>query len=202
MGIICLTKDNTLVEKLITLYGRRNVKLVTDVQLLRKDDLDSAEALIVDLKYNELSESNRLLVPIIALAEIPSFKEALVLLQRGVRGYGNRHMRQENLDQAVESAKGGQIWFPPSIITQLIDMVGPVNSTSLNNTLLTSLSKREQEVAHFVAEGLSNQEIADKMFVTLRTIKAHLTSIYNKTGLRNRLELGISINNPKDNVIG
>lgn len=202
MSIICLSKDNSLIEKLIALYDRRNVKPIADVQLLRNYDFNSAEALIVDLKYNELSESSRLPLPIVALAEVPTFKEALALLQRGVRGYGNRQMRQENLEQVVESAKGGQIWFPPSIITQLIDMVGPVNSSSLNNTLLSSLSKREQEVAHFVAEGLSNQEIADKLFVTLRTIKAHLTSIYNKTGLRNRLELGISINNPKENVIG
>ncbi len=202
MGIICLSKDTTLVEKLISLYGAEKVMSVESVHLLSKDDFHIAEALVVDLKYNEVSESSELPLPVIALAEIPSFKEALVLLQRGVRGYGNRHMRQENLDQAVQSAKAGQIWFPPSILTQLIDMVGPVNSVSLNNTLLSSLSKREQEVAHLVAEGLSNQEIADKMFVTQRTIKAHLTSIYNKTGLRNRLELGISLKNPKDTVTG
>ncbi len=202
MSIICLSKDTTLVEKLISLYGPEKVMSVESVHLLSKDDFHIAEALVVDLKYNEVSESSELPLPVIALAEIPSFKEALVLLQRGVRGYGNRHMRQENLDQALESAKAGQIWFPPSILTQLIDMVGPVNSVSLNNTLLNSLSKREQEVAHLVAEGLANQEIADKMFVTLRTIKAHLTSIYNKTGLRNRLELGISLKNPKHTITG
>jgi DNA-binding NarL/FixJ family response regulator len=44
-----------------------------------------------------------------------------------------------------------------------------------------------------VAEGLSNQEMADRMYVSLRTVKAHLSSIYDKTGLRNRLELGLSL---------
>ena len=62
-----------------------------------------------------------------------------------------------------------------------------------NDSILSSLSKREQEVAQYVAKGMSNQEMADKMFVSLRTVKAHLSSIYDKTGLRNRLELGLNL---------
>ena len=61
------------------------------------------------------------------------------------------------------------------------------------DNLLNTLSKREQEVALFVAKGMSNQEVADKMYVSLRTIKAHLSSIYEKTGVRNRLELGLAL---------
>jgi len=196
MSILCLSSDGTLVEKLRTLYGKGEVRIVADVAELVPQELRNSEALIVDLKSNEISESRDLPLPIIALAEIPTFKEALALLQRGVRSYGNRHMLETNLQLAIQSAKNGQIWFPPEIISQLIAMVGPVHSVSLNNALLSSLSGREKEVATFVGEGLSNQEIADKMFVSLRTVKAHLTSIYNKTGLRNRLELGISLKNP------
>ncbi len=198
MGIICFSRDDTLVGKIIELCGIENVISLPEISLLNEKDLQVSEIIIVDLKYSEIQKGAKLPLPAIALTVIPTFPEALVLLQRGVRGYGNRQMRQENLGQAVKSVKAGQIWLPPSIITQLVDTVGPVNSVSLNDNLLSTLSKREQEVAHYVAEGMSNKEIADKMFVSLRTIKAHLTSIYEKTGLRNRLELGLSMKTPKN----
>jgi DNA-binding NarL/FixJ family response regulator len=197
MGIICFSKDDTLVGKIIELYGIDNVISLPDIQLLKEKDLHVSEIIIVDLKYSEMPKSGKLPLPAIVLTVVPTFPEALLLLQRGVRGYGNRQMRKDNLEQTIKSVKAGQIWLPPSIITQLVDTVGPVNSVSLNDSLLSTLSKREQEVAHCVAEGMSNKEIADKMFVSLRTIKAHLTSIYEKTGLRNRLELGLSMKTPK-----
>lgn len=115
------------------------------------------------------------------------------MLQRGVKGYGNRHMRYSNLVQAVLNVTAGQIWLPPAIITRLIASVNTDATVQPDDNILGMLSKREQEAALYVAEGLSNQEMADRMYVSLRTVKAHLSSIYDKTGLRNRLELGLSL---------
>jgi DNA-binding NarL/FixJ family response regulator len=56
-----------------------------------------------------------------------------------------------------------------------------------------TLSKREDEVVQLVANGLSNKEIADKLFISVRTVKAHLTSIFSKTGFRDRLELAVKM---------
>jgi DNA-binding NarL/FixJ family response regulator len=53
------------------------------------------------------------------------------------------------------------------------------------------LSARELEVARAVARGLSNQEICDELYVSLSTVKTHLTSIQTKLGLRNRVEIAI-----------
>ena len=55
--------------------------------------------------------------------------------------------------------------------------------------LLKDLSSREAEVAKWLINGLSNREIGEKMFISIRTVKAHLTSIFKKTGCRDRLEL-------------
>ena len=52
-----------------------------------------------------------------------------------------------------------------------------------------TLSIREQEVAALVCKGLSNREIADKLFVEEKTIKFHLTKVYKKLGLRGRAQL-------------
>lgn len=56
------------------------------------------------------------------------------------------------------------------------------------NTALLTLSKREKEVLELVAEGYSNQEIADKLFVSLNTTKTHISKIYSKLGVSRRTQ--------------
>lgn len=192
MSIVCLSNDALFIDKIVGLYGSANVTSLANIQALKKIDLEKCEVLVVDLVHSELPDYLTPQVPTIVLTAIPTFQEALVLLQRGAKGYGNRQMRLDNLSQAIESLKMGQIWLPPSIITQLISAAG-TGHPAQTDSILEKLSIREQEVALHVAEGMSNQEMADKMFVSVRTIKAHLTAIYEKTGLRNRLELGLRL---------
>ncbi|MGL1932089.1 MAG: response regulator transcription factor [Desulfotalea sp.] len=198
MNIICLSKDVVLANKVEDLYGITCVKVFTDYKLVPNTALQSCDVMIVDLKECLLPNSNTFFSPIIALSALPVFQEAVAVLQTGAKGYGNRHMREENLCQAIKSVKAGQIWLPPSIVLTLIEQINPDSNinemtTQKNTLLLNKLSKREQEVALCVAKGMSNQEIADNIFISIRTVKAHLTSIYEKTGLRNRLELGLQL---------
>lgn len=201
MAIICCSNDLMLLGKLFSLYGDTGVVPLAHVRLLQEKDMKEGEVLIVDIKHNKVPEGNNFSLPIIALTGIPTFTEAVLLLRYGVRGYGNRHMRQDNLDQAVKSVKAGQIWLPPAIISQLIASVGTSSTDDQpSNDMLGLLSRREREVALYVTEGMSNQQMADKMYVSLRTVKAHLSSIYGKTGLRNRLELGLCLQNKMQTV--
>lgn len=63
-----------------------------------------------------------------------------------------------------------------------------LNSTNLNAGIETDLSSRELEVLLNVANGLSNQQIADKLFVSLNTIKTHTANIYSKLGVKSRTQ--------------
>lgn len=193
MAIVCCSQDRRLIEKLSSLAGKNDVIVRPDIHLVNENDMKNGEVLIVDLKYAALPQGKTFSLPIIAVAEIPTFQESLLLLQRGIRGYGNRHMRLENLAQAIQNVTAGQIWLPPAIITQLISTAGTGSAVQPDTRILEPLSEREQEVARHVSRGMSNQEIADTMHVSLRTVKAHLSSIYQKTGLRNRLELGLKL---------
>ncbi|TKB05712.1 response regulator transcription factor [Desulforhopalus sp. IMCC35007] len=196
MLLLCCSKDKALLTKLSDSFGPGNVVTVADAEALKKTETPSCDVAIVDLKYFDVSVGKQFTCPVIALATLPAFPEAFAALQLGIRGYGNRQMRLSNLLQAIHSVKERQIWLPPSIISQLIDVVGQTRDTdnsASRERLLHLLSKREQEVALYVAKGLSNQEVAEKMFVSLRTVKAHLSSIYEKTGVRNRLELGLTL---------
>jgi len=56
----------------------------------------------------------------------------------------------------------------------------------MQEAALASLSERQSEVAHLVAQGMTNREIADDLVVSARTVQHHLSSIYDKTGRRTR----------------
>ena len=194
--IRCCSRDDKLLESLTALYGSVHVIGMHDIEFLQHSGTQDDGVVIVDLKYNSLPDGLRFTSPVIVLTAVPTFPEAFNVLQLGGRGYGNRQMRQVNLKQVIDNVNNGQIWLPPSIISKLLDVVGQEGNAEdikSRDKLLGALSKREQEVALYVAQGMSNQEVADKMFVSLRTIKAHLSSIYEKTGFRNRLELGLSL---------
>lgn len=196
MKIQCYSKDKVLLEKLLRHFGDNSLTMVTETNPLPASDLDLVDVAIIDLKYNSLSDGELLNCPVISLAEIPNFSEAQAALKVGVRGYGNRQMRLSNLEQAIESVLEGQIWLPPSIISSFIEVIGQNKITDRRKRqgeFIDLLSKREQEVALCVAKGLSNQGIADKLYISLRTVKAHISSIYEKTGVRNRLELALSL---------
>lgn len=193
--ITCYSRDEDLLEMLRALYGAESV-LVESGKTFSGDSGKNCDLVIVDLKCCELLKDAVYTSPVIVLTELPNFKEGFELLQRGLRGYGNIHMRKSNLEQAVQSVSAGQMWLPPDVVNKLIDIVGGnagLEGAKERETILDALSKREREVALLVAQGMSNQEVADKMFVSLRTVKAHLSSIYEKTTVRNRLELGLAL---------
>jgi DNA-binding CsgD family transcriptional regulator len=68
---------------------------------------------------------------------------------------------------------------------------GPRLSGPSLSALTEPLSRREQEVAELIAQGLSNREIADMMVVSVRTVEAHVTHVLNKLGLRSRAQAAV-----------
>ena len=195
MIIIC-TRDAALVETCRQLAGgREKTGRLAEVGQLPQLNAKADDLLIIDLKTFKVADLPELRCPAVALAEVPDYKQAMRLQRRGVRGYGNRHMLLANLKQAVAAVRAGQVWMPPAIITQMISSISPAEPESGQPLPLEELSKREREVADLVAQGLSNQEIADKLFISVRTVKAHLTSIFSKTGCRDRLELAVGMKN-------
>lgn len=194
MALIC-SQDALLVDLCADLLGEQYnaVKQSHDIRRLEGLMKADEDVLILDLKGFDEKDLPAVCIPTVILVAIPTFEQAVRLLQCGVRGYGNRHMRRENLLQAVTAVKDGQVWLPPDIVNRMITAI-PANGNGHGKPSLSeALSRRESEVVQLVSTGLSNKEIADKLFISVRTVKAHLTSIFSKTGFRDRLELAVKM---------
>ncbi len=124
----------------------------------------------------------------------PNDEDGLVLLKAGVRGYANTGIEPRLLQAAVQAISRGDVWVSRRLMQRLVeDLIDGNEREASDDPRLDALTPREREIAEIVAEGASNKVIAARLNVTERTVKAHLTSAFQKTGTRDRLELALLI---------
>jgi DNA-binding NarL/FixJ family response regulator len=112
-----------------------------------------------------------------------------IALRNGAAGFILKDSGPQLLLEAVRAAAAGDALISPSITVRYLDrFVGQVAAPS---PARHPLSERELDVARAVARGLGNQEIATELFISLSTVKTHLTSVQTKLHLRNRVEIAI-----------
>jgi len=127
-------------------------------------------------------------IPVIILTTYNEDDLMINGLALGAKGYLLKDTSRENLFQTLESALRGQTLLQPEVTARVFafrEMKPVVSTKSENSTLLT---EKELIILQAVARGLRSKEIAFDMGVTERTIKAHLTNIYNKLGVDSRSE--------------
>lgn len=145
------------------------------------------------LKELQESEIKSLFIHrVMVLSFIPDFLEAQNYLNLGAMGYGNAMMHESHLHSAYQALQEGKVWLHPDFITSMIkQMQENTKSKSNGSDVLNILSLREREVALMLGNGATHQEIADTLDITVRTVKAHATAIYQKLSLKDRLALSL-----------
>jgi two-component system nitrate/nitrite response regulator NarL len=133
---------------------------------------------------------------IVVLANAPNHAESIHALKLGAMGYCHAHIAPAVLKEIKAVITHGGLWVGQDILQALI----ATSSKSVTNrpeqveTLLSKLTKREKEVALEAAKGSSNKEIARVLSITERTVKAHLASIFERLGAKDRLQLALMLN--------
>jgi len=130
---------------------------------------------------------------VMVLSTTPTFEQARFSLELGAKGYGNTMMHEAYLVSACQAIMEGNIWLSPEYITLLIRQLPSMHKKE--NNPLEHLSHREAEVAILLAQGDSHKEIAEKLAITVRTVKAHATAIYCRLSVKDRLALALLLRN-------
>jgi DNA-binding NarL/FixJ family response regulator len=115
--------------------------------------------------------------------------EIIKALQAGARGVVTKDAASEVLRKAIRTVMQGQYWIPRDIVGSLIDAFRARDVTPVDRRF--GLTPREHEMVMAVASGLSNREIAQRCSLSEETVKHHLTSVFTKLGVANRLELAL-----------
>lgn len=156
------------------------------------------EYLVIDLNAStgglEMLESIRQVRPNIRLIVIgPEGDDELVLssIVAGARAYLDLTAAPEVVRQAVEIVTSGSIWAPRRLLSKLIDRLlkVPNAAPSASSPQLTS---RERQVLELILTARSNREIALKLGIEERTVKAYVGRLMKKTGADNRIKLTMS----------
>jgi DNA-binding NarL/FixJ family response regulator len=127
--------------------------------------------------------SNRVLI----FHDRPTLKMAKELLKQGAKGYGNSVIKDHFILSAIETIKDGMVWLHSEFTTMLLDDANDKQQcTKLN---LDILSEREKEVVYLLKDGCTYKDIASKLLITPRTVKAHAQNIYTKLQVKDRFTL-------------
>lgn len=107
------------------------------------------------------------------------------MINAGIQGFLLKNAESEDMERALNTIANGQQYFSEEFLPYFTKKF---LSKDANNTNV-SLTKRELEILQLVAQGLSNQEIADKLFLSIRTITSHRANLNSKTGSKNTVNL-------------
>jgi two-component system, NarL family, response regulator NreC len=111
------------------------------------------------------------------------------MLEAGASGYVPKRAAPEELLTAIRSAAAGEVYLYPSLAKLLVKDYLAQEHTSEAERALDGLTTREQEVLRYLAEGVANDEIAEALVISAKTVARHRENIMQKLGLHSRSEL-------------
>ncbi|OGO59928.1 MAG: DNA-binding response regulator [Chloroflexi bacterium RBG_19FT_COMBO_47_15] len=154
------------------------------------------DILVMDImmpKFDGLEASRQIkkITPNTAILILTAYDDdnyVLGLLEAGATGYLMKSAKGQDLVEAVRAVRAGESVLHPKIIEKLLKqaMVKPVETAE--HKIKNLLSDREMEMLLLLATGMSNKEIAEKLCLSLRTVKAHMSNIFTKMNVASRSE--------------
>lgn len=131
---------------------------------------------------------------VVATSSNPKDAEAVAALDAGCAGYCHAYADIATLRQVEQVVRAGHVWIGATLMQKLIQTAhhaAPAKASSEDWS--TGLTTREKQVARLAAKGASNQSIANDCDISERTVKAHLSAVFDKLGISDRLQLALKV---------
>lgn len=130
-------------------------------------------------------------IPVVIITTFDLDEYVYGALKAGARGFLLKDAGAELVSQAVRAAASGDALIAPGITRRLLHTFASNDAPAPLTPTVETLSRREEEVLMAIAQGLTNQEIAESLHLSLSTVKTHLASLMRKLSVRNRVEMAI-----------
>jgi len=177
-------------------HAVKDFVIFSDEESLLKEAANSQEYILladfdtVATSINKMISSNKLPKHTIVLEQVPEIITGKQLIMQGVKAYGNSRMLNLHFKQMIEVVNQSNIWTYPELTIALSNTYKASTLTPDSLELLEHrLSEKEKEIVFCIFNGLTNEAIAHKKGITTRTVKAHISSIFSKLHVNDRLAL-------------
>jgi DNA-binding NarL/FixJ family response regulator len=145
-----------------------------------RDKWPTVKTIIVGIRFNE--------------------ENVMAMMQGGARGFFRTELGEEKLIKCIRTVAQGEIWLDAEMTTRVFDEVFKeftkrrdliTSLTDLSSAKLDTLTPREMDIMELISHSMTNEEIADKLFISSKTVKTHLRNIFLKAEIKNRVEAAL-----------
>jgi DNA-binding NarL/FixJ family response regulator len=112
-------------------------------------------------------------------------------VRAGASGLVLKEKGGEVVVKAIEKVQSGELWFERGVLSGALREVAGGGSVAAESAKIEGLTEREREVIRLLSQGKKNKQIAEELYISETTVRHHLTSIFDKLGVEDRLELSI-----------
>lgn len=130
-------------------------------------------------------------VKVVILTSHNDSQEVLNSLKAGANAYCSKEINPKRLAEVVQSVLDGASWFDPAIAHIVLDAAAQSQKVETKPEKDYGLTSRESQILKLITEGYSNNEIANQLFVSINTTKAHVASILQKLEVDDRLQAAL-----------
>jgi DNA-binding NarL/FixJ family response regulator len=203
---VALVDDHTLfregIKKILSLEADIEIvgEAVDGEEVLRLLNQCCPDVLLLDIKMERINglqilprivEQYAQLRVIVVTAQI-SQAESVKAIKDGARGIILKQAASEFLIKGIRKVFEGELWADTSTMTRVVESLSQKYRGDRDSERdRKELSQREREVVGLIASGYRNKEIANKLFISEQTVKTHLSNIFQKLEISDRLELAL-----------
>ena len=121
--------------------------------------------------------------------------DLLSMIRAGAKGYSTKTISPPFLVKAVRAVHAGEIWADRRLVTKVFEEFLTLKQTSAARPVAKAsvLTKREAEILKLIARGMKNKEIAESLFISEKTVKTHITNIFDKLEVNDRLKAALFV---------